>query len=262
MATLKKTTRLSQSNSLFEATTADERVATQFICWTRIHAESGQGLRDIVRRKEIERQSGDGVFFWGVGNAPSRMIRGAAKASIPIDVIFSKMTSVPKKVDSAPDSIVVWRRFIDFSGVDRPLPESALVTSKAQTASSRKSHHYALICHSSDRLQLDDLGSFDHNAYCNVGEVGGKVGASQVTALLRKYKSEVPNGKYKINLKAKLWGSYWVKLIDPIEVTQTRIHAIQQLVNEEDNVTSYKWKKLVRSVRGISCGTEQIGSLL
>jgi hypothetical protein len=34
------------------------------ICWTRMQSEAGQGLNEIVARKEVERFSGNS-FFWG-----------------------------------------------------------------------------------------------------------------------------------------------------------------------------------------------------
>ena len=42
-----------------------------YLLWTRMQAEAGQGLELILRRKERERVAGDGRFFWGVGNAPA-----------------------------------------------------------------------------------------------------------------------------------------------------------------------------------------------
>lgn len=43
----------------------------EFVCWSKVQAESGQTLNAIVARKEKERLAGAGVFFWGVGNALS-----------------------------------------------------------------------------------------------------------------------------------------------------------------------------------------------
>ena len=43
---------------------------TDMVCWTRMQAESGQNIEVIIARKELERRTGGGLFFWGVGNAP------------------------------------------------------------------------------------------------------------------------------------------------------------------------------------------------
>ncbi len=50
---------------------ANTEIYKDIVCWTRMQAESGQDLLNIVRRKEIERRANGGIFFWGVGNAPT-----------------------------------------------------------------------------------------------------------------------------------------------------------------------------------------------
>jgi hypothetical protein len=37
--------------------------------WTKMGAESGEGLAQIVRRKEGERVAGRGIFWWGIGTS-------------------------------------------------------------------------------------------------------------------------------------------------------------------------------------------------
>ena len=112
-----------------------ENSQAEIICWSRMQAESGQGLQQIVARKERERHAGKGLFFWGVGNAPSTVTRALAKTETPIPVIFSTMKSRPKKVDTNPSAISVWETYFDCNGIERPLPRHALITSKAHTAS-------------------------------------------------------------------------------------------------------------------------------
>jgi 4-aminobutyrate aminotransferase-like enzyme len=38
-------------------------------CWTKMGTEAGQTLGTILRRKELERQAGSGIFAWGIGNS-------------------------------------------------------------------------------------------------------------------------------------------------------------------------------------------------
>lgn len=49
--------------------------------WTKMGAESGEGLEQIVRRKEAERLQGSGQFWWGIGNSLGPAVRGARSLS-------------------------------------------------------------------------------------------------------------------------------------------------------------------------------------
>lgn len=181
-----------------------------------MQTEAGQGLGAIVRRKELERQSGDGLFFWGVGNAPSTLTRPLARTGVPIPVIFSVMKTAPKKADVAPDGIVAWNSYIDRDGVEREIPDHVLVISRGSTGGGPKKVHYALMCKSSSPLAIDDTIPFNHRGYRNAGVSGGTIGASQVTALLEPSLSiDVSPADYRQNMIAELTGSYWVRLTRP-----------------------------------------------
>lgn len=213
------------------------------VCWTRMQAESGQGLATIVARKEMERRSGGGLFLWGVGNAPARAIPLLAKMGAPIGVVFSVMKSRPKAIDSSPAAIVAWRRWVDPDGAVRDLPHHVLVTSRAGS----RDHHYALMCRSDSPLAVDDGGPFDHTAYRNFG--GGRpVGASQTTALLER---RAPDGEadYRVAMRARLTGGLWVRLVDPVPVP-TGVRALLDEV--PGNVRD--WRDLVSSVRSGGVG--------
>jgi hypothetical protein len=195
----------------YEATSASE-----VVCWSRMQAESGQELSAILERKELERRAGGGVFFWGIGNPPPRAIAGLAKLRAPVGVIFSVMRSKPKSVDVSPEAVLLWTHYLDIGGMRRPLPPGAVVTSRSSTAKGDKRVHFALMCHSSYPLSMGDYGPFDHLAYRNLSEAGGTIGASQVTALVKKVTRYGSDARYRVNLEASLVGSYWVKLVDPV----------------------------------------------
>ncbi len=187
------------------------------ICWSRMQAEAGQGLRQIIARKETERLAGNGVFFWGVGNPPSRAIPALARAGAKVNAVFSVMLGKPKATDANPSSVLAWRQFVDMDGAVRELPPHVVVTSRGDHY---PKCHYALMCHSERPLTLGDEGSFDPSRYRNFGGTGGPVGASQVTALLVPHPSASgEDSRYRINIRAALFGSYWVKLIDPVTVS-------------------------------------------
>lgn len=208
------------------------------VCWTRMQSEAGEGLACILRRKDLERRAGDGLFFWGVGNAPSRAIPALAKAAAAIDVIFSVMKSRPKPADVAPDVVIAWRSYVDAEGVVRPIPPNVLVTSRA----TRRNCHYALMCRSDRPLTVDDHEPFDPAAYRNYG-AGRGVGASQVTALLERC---APDGRsdYRVAMRAELTGALWVKLIDPVLLGEDARRALDGDPADED-----EWLRSVRLVR-------------
>lgn len=186
----------------------------EVICWTRMQSEAGQALEQIIARKELERRSGDGVFFWGVGNPPAVATAALARLRTPVKAIFSIMKSRPKAIDATPKSLLVWRRYIDKYGMEKEIPPNVLVTSRGDAGSSEKRRHYALMCYSPKPLRIEHGVGFDPKSYRNASGNGAPIGASQVTALLQKVK-ESETGDYEANLTAQLTGSYWVKLADP-----------------------------------------------
>ena len=132
-----------------------DRPVGVYVCWTRMQAEAGQSLDAIVARKEYERRAGCGLFFWGVGNAPPVGITALARMGRQIPVIFSIMKTEARANDSRPTRTVIWRRYFDSDGFERPLPRHALVTSRGDNANGAKNVHYALMCWSDAPLRLE-----------------------------------------------------------------------------------------------------------
>jgi hypothetical protein len=213
------------------------------VCWTRMQAEAGQNLPDIIARKELERCAGAGLFFWGIGNPPNRSASTLARGGVEVDVVFSTMKGRARVADAKPETVLVWQRYMDAWGAERSVPEHVLVTSRGDTATGAKRVHYALVCKSEVPLDINDLGPFDPGAYCNLGDLGRAVGASQVTALVRRVRVGSSTGGYRINMRAKLAGSYWVKLTTPTPLSTARRHL---LVSEIDPTN---WRRFVTELR-------------
>lgn len=203
-----------------------------------MQAEAGEQLARIMRRKELERRSGGGVFFWGVGSAPSRAIPALVRTATAIEVLFSVMKSKPKAKDAAPEKVVAWRSYVDTDGIIRQIPDHVLVTSRAGS----RGYHYALICWSDRPLGVADEGPFDPSAFRNVG-AGGAVGASQVTALLERHAKDGVSD-YRVAMRARLTDGFWVKLVDPIELDDSDRDALE--VEPEDEG---EWLALVARMR-------------
>ena len=215
------------------------------VCWTRMQAEAGQALDAIVARKEIERQVGRGLFFWGVGNPRPRVVPALVHAGRNVSLIFSRMKGQPKLIDVRPPTLLVWRRFVDIDGNVQLLPEHVLVTSRGSDRDRRRSH-YALVCRSDRPLVFGDYGPFDPDAYCNLGGTGAPVGASQVTALLQRTGLPSSDPSYRINLRAELTGPLWVKLTDP-----KVLHGLSRTTFEKElpNVNAAGWRDFVAEAR-------------
>ena len=218
----------------------------EHVCWTRMQAEAGQALTTIVRRKEHERVACDGHFFWGVGNAPSRLTRELAYAKRSIPVIFSIMKSAPKPRDLKPNGILVWQAYQDVGGAVRQLPPGSLVSSRVREGSVPR--HYALACKSGAPLALSDYGAFDSGAFRNAGGTGLKIGASQVTALAERVRPDSTASDYRVNLQAELTGAYWVKLCDPILLSSPAQHRTYEAV-AAPGLADDEWLDLVMSLR-------------
>lgn len=225
---------------------------TKAVCWTRMQAEAGQDITSIISRKEAERRAGEGLFFWGVGNAPSRKIRMLSSESSDIDVVFSLMKSRPQARDYSPTGVVAWHTFFDREGVERPIPEHVLVLSREQSITGNKSVHYALICKSDEELRLTDLGSFDQTAYRNIGEGGGPIGNSQVTALIVRTREESSVSHYRINFRAKLVGCYWVKLGRPHPLKGPAFTILSDISSRAEVLTVNEWTQAVAVLRSDS----------
>lgn len=218
-----------------------------YLCWSRMQAEAGQALEAIIMRKELERRAGGGTFFWGVGNAPARMVPKLARSGCHVDAIFSIMKSRPKTHDRRPRAILAWRGFVGVDGATQRLPNTVLVTSRAHSIKNAKHSHYALICYSDRPLALSDHGPFDPSAYRNVSEVGAQIGASQTTALITRWRDELlEQASYRINLRAKLTGAYWVKLVDSVELTK---RAKSLLARSLTDASLNDWCDIVRLAR-------------
>lgn len=219
------------------------------VCWTRMQAEAGQDIRAIISRKEAERRAGHGTFFWGVGNAPSRAIRALASESSDIDVIFSLMKSRPQPRDVSPSGVVAWHTYFDCAGVEQPIPVHVLVLSREQSSTGHKSVHYALVCSSDEELRLADFGPFDPTAYRNIGEGGGPIGNSQVTALVVRTRDESAVSPYRVNLRAKLVGCYWVRLGRPLPLNATAITKLSDISTHAVEMAADEWAQVVAGLR-------------
>lgn len=213
----------------------------EVVCWSRMQSEAGQGLEAIMRRKELERRSGQNKFMWGVGSPPGSRPGKLAEERVQVPIVFSTMKSLPKAMDSSPSAVWVWRAFVDGRGRRHKLPEHSLVTSRGSLPGGPIRRHYALVCESRAPISLGDHGGFDHHAFRNLGGANAPVGASQVTALLRRARPDV-KCDYRINLAATLVDDLWVRVSDPAVLPARKTAALDEVT---DSTAVCEWLDLV-----------------
>jgi len=187
----------------------------EVFCWTRFGTEAGQTIERIVARKEQERRSNNGVFFWGIGNSVSRGIEALTKDSAQPDVLFSPIRSRPRTVDVTPPSLVVWRAAETLDGGTFELPRSVLVLSRGSSDEAARPH-YALVCSLGVPLAIGGFGRLRLAALRNLVS-GRPIGASQVTAVVRLGTGDA-GPEYAVAMRAKLVAPFFVRLRDPIVV--------------------------------------------
>ncbi|WP_322104831.1 hypothetical protein [Paraburkholderia sp. J41] len=217
-------------------------------CWTKMGAESGEQLQLIIRRKEWERSLGNGLFFWGIGQSLGGNADMAMRTGEKLKVLFSPMISKAKAIDSAPDETVVWTAFVDAFGEEHPLPEHALVTSRATLPSGRrKEFHYALVCRSPKSLATSGQLSVNPTSICNFA-TNKPLGASQVTAIVRSVQEQnAAGGKlYPVSFFAELVQPYFVRLVAPRVLTGSE-KAL--LARTTESGVERTWRDVVTSIR-------------
>jgi hypothetical protein len=179
-------------------------------CWTRFGTEAGEGIGSILQRKEIERLANGRVFYWGVGNSVAPGIASLLRRVATPELLFSPIKSRPRPEDVAPERIVRWREAITIAGDRITLPDTVCVTSRQARS------HYALVCSSTEPLEVETLGRLHFSELRNLGS-GQPLGSSQVTAVVTRQVDSGAhrNDGYVIALRAFLVEPYFVRLAAP-----------------------------------------------
>jgi hypothetical protein len=185
-------------------------------CWTRFGTEASESIEAILRRKEQERISNDGLFLWGIGNAIGPSIVELIERALTPEVLFSPIKSAPKCKDVTPAAIATWTSAFGLDGSPFDLPTHSLVTSRYDVSAPKRSH-YALVCfrdmpltlsRSEEKLLFSGLRNL---------RTGRPVGASQVTAVVERLESQCSDlTPYEVAIRAALVPPYFIRLADPV----------------------------------------------
>lgn len=221
----------------------------EIFCWTKMGVEAGQTLEAILRRKELERRAGGGVFAWGIGNSLGMSANLARRRSPSgeVDVLFTPMKSAPKMADAAPSQLLLWLGYQTRSGRPARLPEHVVVTSRGGPG---KRSHYALLCQADDELRLGaaQIG-FDAADVRNLASLN-PVGASQVTAVVKHEGQPTFGGKgYNVAFRAKLIAEGFIRLVVPVIMDSEMMNLYREACRADTEET---WRNQVRVLRQLA----------
>jgi hypothetical protein len=208
---------------------------TPFV-WSLVGEDAGETLTHIVTRKEAERRTGRGEFWWGLGTPLGDSVESAAivnKGTLP--ALFSALKPKTGNED-ANAKIQVWNGWhsIRKDGQDGTIPDHVLVTSGYTPTEPGKPEkaHYALI---DARLALRNHGFFNP-AECRTVKNNRAPGPSQRAALLMGQHTYT-RGPYTIAFEATLVGPWYVRLTDGDVLTPAEIGSIRQYKDGDDWLT-------------------------
>lgn len=203
-------------------------------CWTRFGAEAGQSINKILTRKEEERVANGGIFFWGIGNAIGPSMLELIRLSDSPEVVFSPIRSAPRRDDAAPSSVVYWTGAETLAGEQYSLPECSMITSRSN-GGGITAKHYALVCYRQSPIRIDIQRETLEFARLRNVLTGRRVGASQVTAIVRNMPPEVrlKSPSYEVAFRARLVSPYFIVLRAPIALSPTeRVSAWENVVRD------------------------------
>lgn len=216
-------------------------------CWTKMQTEAGQGLYSIIRRKELERSIGNGVFYWGIGNSLGNSMDHLLLRTPNPEVLFSIMRAKPKVEDVSPASVLLWTCFIDEQRTLHPLPCHALVLSRADTESGMKKRCYALVCHSTAMFTPLLHASLDHSHLRNLGGNQRRLAFSQVTANVEHVQGKHDGIRYEVSLRTHLKPPYFIRLAGPKRLLMEDREAIRSIVARCPKPD--EWRHFVQEIR-------------
>jgi hypothetical protein len=188
-------------------------------CWSKFGQEAGETSWSIRIRKEFERRRNEGVFLWGIGNSIRPSLLDLLHTSPTPEVIFTPMLSPASPADARPSALALWLEAVTMGGNLFRLPTYSVVTSRYPTGQARR-RHYALVCRTNESIDVDRVGErIDSAAVCNL-RTGSSLGASQVTAVVRRVQSDVRGRQYRVAFRAFLIHPYLVELTTPLAIPE------------------------------------------
>ena len=186
----------------------------KIFCWTKMGDDAGEPLPNILGRKEAERRfSGRGEFWWGVGEAPGKPMRGRLwKLKQSIENPEAKFTTLYSCSSEKPGNgtATLWTAYRDQTGI-KLLPPAVIITSKPN-----RKRYYALRCVSRLPLVSQKFDVIDSRKVRNLGSIKFEVDRRQITAIVEQQDTSLGTAdarQYNAVMRADLLD--WVQLCNP-----------------------------------------------
>ena len=232
-----------------------KEIPSKFV-WALMNDNSGEPLENIIRRKNLERKSGTGefehIFWWGVGNDYGKAVSINFDDHIP-EILFSKaLDKTPR--NTPPNNPFVWTTYRifdpgvgDYGETSFPVPKHIIVQSKSD------GRYFAFVCRSrrslepteANLLYRKEMRNLDKNGY-----LGKTLEKSQQPAGVVKYSQARRNsqGAYPVDLRANLAHPCFVKLDDPMRLSDSQNRLLKVIGSEGKTVDDYLY--VVQKIRG------------
>ena len=234
-----------------------EAIPDKFI-WTRMNTDGGELLVNILRRKNLERESGEddleNTFWWGVGEnkAPAIWDWLVTGANDRPAVRFSKALGDPDQRDESPESCFLWTTYRIFDaangryGTETPVPEHVVVRS------GERESYYALVCFARRKLGLSSTVELYRSHMRNLNrrkKVGQLVGQRQTTCVV-EYNERIgkgAGGPYRFHMLAQSIHPYFVKMGERRPLSERELCLLDRLGGE--GVTVEEYREVVHQIR-------------
>ena len=228
-----------------------DAIPDQFI-WTRMNTDGGELLANILRRKNLERESGEdelkNTFWWGVGESKASAIWDwlVTEGNDRPAVLFSKALGRAQRRDENPESCFLWTTYRSFDaetgayGVESPVPEHIVVRS------GKRENYYAIVCLANRKLEMSCTVELyaSHMRNLNQGKkVGRYLAKSPQTTCVVEHddkKRNVPaDDPYLLHMPAQSIHPYFVKMGAPRHLSAKELRLLDRLGRKGVTVEEY-----------------------
>jgi len=214
-------------------------------CLTKVGRYSGQEAPQILRRKELERQAGKGIFWWGVGESKCPAIAHLRHREVAPKVLF-----VWQRQHAKQPSAGLWL-FETYEKGPRKgfsIPDHVLMA----RSGNKKGSYYALVCRSTKPLTETVNVDLDLARYLNLkndGHTGNKPGLNQNTLVLTENSNPLTDSDlYTLAFEAELVEPFCVKLGGKRELSSEEARKLDDVTNPGRTLDD--WAHSLRSLRG------------
>jgi hypothetical protein len=214
--------------------------------WGEVSFDAGESPEHIVVRKEAERITGSGEFWWGIDAPLGISVEVKAEQNGgTLPVLFSRSRNANKQKSSQVRVWETWRSLLHPQQHGR-IPGHIIVTSGHNPG--KRQTRYALTCHSDIKLALGAIGFCDL-AQCRSVKGGGRVDDLRGAHVLIKHQPllsrQGPASKsvHSTALKATLVGHSFVLLENFRVLALAELNSLLQFKTGDD------WLSLVKKIR-------------